>query len=691
MKKQFTIFLILIFILGLIPVNFSFAITQNQINAEVQIWCPDGLGHSKSGSGTIIDQKGIILTNRHVIEGAYQNVCFIGFIESINKEPNFGTDENPNLAEVKYITTTEDMDAAILYLDNPTNKIYPHINIWDSNSDSLQFNDKIEVIGFPGIGGSTITYTSGDFSGFGSISDGTQNYIKTIAPIGHGNSGGASYNLKGQFVGIPTFVVSDELNSISYLLSVNSIKNWLSGFLGNSYRQEIEKQKPIIEKPTINLQNDITPPIQKKFYIVFYALDENEKEIYRGIKSDKNSSVAYEFPKIRFAWDENCASDTEYCINDDSGPIKGYYYYFGQNPNTIPMKDGRYISADQLIKPEKGIALVKLPEIFQVKQDVKNYFILQAEDRAGNLSNPLINFEYTYEPDKFKDIKNISIHDKNDNLLGKLFYPTPDEIPAVRDNPNVPDSMSLDYTVTDIYTNQKILYLYPDYGYDIDGLTYYISYGYQFVFNDQREGKNSSNKFIKIVDIDKNKEINIYAKPNKNSLNKFTSKYLILRIHYKSTLTEKIEPKKKGSSYEGELKYQKINVDLINKLSGSILLQVESHGEAWYVNPVDGKRYYMKDGSTAYQMMRNFGLGIKNSDLVKIPRENEKNNYSSFVNKQKGKILLQVEDHGEAWYVNPKTGYRHYMKDGEAAYNLMRYYSTGITNKDLEKIPEGSL
>jgi len=173
MKKQFTIFLILIFILGLTPVNFSEAITQNQINSEVQIVCTDGADSWFSGSGTIIDPKGIILTNRHVVEGAYKNICFIGLLESINREPNFGSKENPNLAEVKYITTAGDMDAAVLYLDNPTNKIYPHVNIWGSTSGTLQFGDKIEVVGYPGIGGSTITYTSGDFSGFGSQSDST--------------------------------------------------------------------------------------------------------------------------------------------------------------------------------------------------------------------------------------------------------------------------------------------------------------------------------------------------------------------------------------------------------------------------------------------------------------------------------------------------------------------------------------
>lgn len=127
------------------------------------------------------------------------------------------------------------------------------------------------------------------------------------------------------------------------------------------------------------------------------------------------------------------------------------------------------------------------------------------------------------------------------------------------------------------------------------------------------------------------------------------------------------------------------------KLKGYILLQVESVGEAWYVNPVDGKRYYMKDGATAYELMRKFGLGITNSDLAKLPQENEVNNYPSLVNKLRGKILLQVQEHGEAWYIHPKTGYRYYMKDGGAAYSLMRFYSLGITNKDLEKIPIGNL
>jgi len=52
----------------------------------------------------------------------------------------------------------------------------------------------------------------------------------------------------------------------------------------------------------------------------------------------------------------------------------------------------------------------------------------------------------------------------------------------------------------------------------------------------------------------------------------------------------------------------------------------------------------------------------------------------------KGKILLQVEQNGEAWYVNPANEKRYYMGRPTDAFNLMRESSIGITNANLEKI-----
>ena len=127
--------------------------------------------------------------------------------------------------------------------------------------------------------------------------------------------------------------------------------------------------------------------------------------------------------------------------------------------------------------------------------------------------------------------------------------------------------------------------------------------------------------------------------------------------------------------------------NLAQDLSGRILLQVESYGRAWYIDPVSLKKYYLKDGYTAYNIMRTMSLGITNADLTKIPTAKGQRADSNLVNRLKGRILLQVEEHGEAWYVNPVDGLRYYLRDGEAAYDLMREFALGISNDDLGQIP----
>lgn len=143
-----------------------------------------------------------------------------------------------------------------------------------------------------------------------------------------------------------------------------------------------------------------------------------------------------------------------------------------------------------------------------------------------------------------------------------------------------------------------------------------------------------------------------------------------------------------------------VNADLVNRLNGTILLQVEDAGKAWYVRPDDGRRYYLADGTAAYQMMRSFGLGITDSDLATIPAAADSASMkssasvcqsNSLAKKLAGKILLQVQQHGEAWYVYPGKCRRIYLKDGATAYNVMRYLSLGITNADIAQIAAGAI
>lgn len=109
------------------------------------------------------------------------------------------------------------------------------------------------------------------------------------------------------------------------------------------------------------------------------------------------------------------------------------------------------------------------------------------------------------------------------------------------------------------------------------------------------------------------------------------------------------------------------------------MLQVQDKGQAWYVNHKTGKRYYMANGSEAYNIMRNQGVGVTNSDLKNITSD------KNIAKKHSGKIFLQIESHSEAYYVD-FNGNAHYLKDGDAAYSAMRDLGLGISNNDLRKI-----
>lgn len=84
-------------------------------------------------------------------------------------------------------------------------------------------------------------------------------------------------------------------------------------------------------------------------------------------------------------------------------------------------------------------------------------------------------------------------------------------------------------------------------------------------------------------------------------------------------------------------------------LGGYILLQVESRGEAWYINPLDGERYSLSTGKQAIAVLRKFGLGVKHSVVVNPPR------------RLVGRIMIDVEDKGRAYYLSPKDFNLYYL------------------------------
>lgn len=127
--------------------------------------------------------------------------------------------------------------------------------------------------------------------------------------------------------------------------------------------------------------------------------------------------------------------------------------------------------------------------------------------------------------------------------------------------------------------------------------------------------------------------------------------------------------------------------NLANQLKGKLLLQVESKGEIWYVNPEDNQRYEVTI-LNSLPLFRKFSLGISTSDLNKIPLTHQ--SFSrDFGLALKGKFLLDVENQGRIWYVD-FDGFKHEVKQ-ENVLEIFRNLSLGISDQDLSEIPIGDL
>ncbi len=120
--------------------------------------------------------------------------------------------------------------------------------------------------------------------------------------------------------------------------------------------------------------------------------------------------------------------------------------------------------------------------------------------------------------------------------------------------------------------------------------------------------------------------------------------------------------------------------DISSKLKGKILLQVEENGEAWYLNPVNNKMYYLGRPADAFGIMRSLGLGVSNKDFYTFNGVAPK--------KLAGRILLKIEDKGEAYYVHPDSLKMYYLGRPADAFDVMRNLGLGISNEDLNKLEQ---
>jgi hypothetical protein len=169
-----------------------------------------GMTSAWTGSGTIVHPQGIILTNCHVANPRAMGMSSppadrlgIAMTENSDRAPALSY-----FAEV--VAYNADLDLAVCRITHdvkgrPVRRLkLPSVTLGDS--DELDLGDKISIFGYPGIGGETVTYTSGNVAGFSSEKTvrTPRAWIKTDATIAGGNSGGTAVNKNGRLVGVPT-------------------------------------------------------------------------------------------------------------------------------------------------------------------------------------------------------------------------------------------------------------------------------------------------------------------------------------------------------------------------------------------------------------------------------------------------------------------------------------------------------
>jgi S1-C subfamily serine protease len=165
-------------------------------------------GGKGDGSGVVLDRRGIIVTNNHVVEGTTS--VTVVFNDERHRTPLRGT----------VIGTAPERDLAVIRVR--ANDLVP---LTLGRSSTLRLGDAVVAVGFPlGLGSPTVT--SGIVSGLDRTIDGRNGkltgLLQTDAAINPGNSGGALVDRLGRLIGINTAAArSQDAQNVGFAIAID--------------------------------------------------------------------------------------------------------------------------------------------------------------------------------------------------------------------------------------------------------------------------------------------------------------------------------------------------------------------------------------------------------------------------------------------------------------------------------------
>ena len=268
-------------------------------------------GESGHGAGAVIDPRGLVVTNWHVVEdsktvglklyttksGVRNQAGFVGEVIAIDK--------SKDLALVRFRTTPPNLKSASL-----------------GNMRDVRIGMDVHAIGHPV--DEMWTYTSGVVSQirtnyrwqYSDESDHTATVIQTQTPINPGNSGGPLFSDKGKLVGINSFG-SDKYEGINFAVAVSELEHFLEGK----------------STSTTGPKNETLPEPLSRYADWEKDTDGDGRTELYGFDTDDNGTLDL------------------YAVDDDSND-KADHWLLDLNENRTP--DGTVVHADTLEAGAKG-------------------------------------------------------------------------------------------------------------------------------------------------------------------------------------------------------------------------------------------------------------------------------------------------------------------------------------------------
>ena len=196
----------------------------------VQVVCLDAAGTPQGrGSGFVVGNGRQVATNHHVVVDDRNRVC--ARID-VRAGGTFSTVPNRSFSAT-VVRSTRGRDLALLSLGSSGAPL-PTLNL---ATVTPKAGDAVTVLGYPGVGGDTLTLTTGRYSGTTRI-DGRE-WIKTDAQIAPGNSGGPAFDALGHLIGVTTAVnaitfsdAADIVGTLGLMVPAADVALLLDGNLG---------------------------------------------------------------------------------------------------------------------------------------------------------------------------------------------------------------------------------------------------------------------------------------------------------------------------------------------------------------------------------------------------------------------------------------------------------------------------